>query len=108
MDRMKRIATRALAGGALLAAAVGVALAAAPKGWSQHCHGPTPGEVGVDHKVVHGGHTSASLKAAATDSWGFTVLHQWVRAHRYRGKRVRLSAFLNTADAGARRGGGAR
>jgi hypothetical protein len=36
------------------------------------------------------------------------MLQQWVRADRYRGKRVRVSAFLKTAGVGPTRRSGAR
>ena len=60
-------------------------------------------ELTRDTTTKHGGQSSGSLKA--TDRAGrFGTFTQWFSAQEYRGKRVRLSAYLKTEQVG--QGGG--
>ena len=56
-------------------------------------------EVGVDHAVAHGGKASTYIKSKphATET-SHTTIGQRIKADAYRGKRVRLSGFLKTAN----------
>jgi hypothetical protein len=56
-------------------------------------------EVGVDHAVAHGGKASTYIKSKphATETSHATI-GQRIKADAYRGKRVRLSGFLKTAN----------
>jgi len=56
-------------------------------------------EVGVDHAVAHSGKASTYIKSKphATDTSHATI-GQRIKADAYRGKRVRLSGFLKTAN----------
>ncbi|MDB4915936.1 MAG: hypothetical protein JWM95_3580 [Gemmatimonadetes bacterium] len=56
--------------------------------------------VGVERSVQHGGRASGHITARSQSSAGFGVLNQLVRADNYRGKRVRLSAYVRTRDVG--------
>ena len=54
-------------------------------------------QVGVDHSVVHSGGASAHIQSKATTSAGsYEVLSQFLRADDYRGKRLRLSGYIET------------
>ena len=56
--------------------------------------------VGVDRSVQHGGRASGHITARSLTSAGFGTLSQFLRADNYRGKRVRLSAYVRTRDVG--------
>ena len=92
----------------LIVATVQGAHAAAPKGWRQPEMGSRLAEVGIDRTVAHSGKASAFVRASATERTAFGICRQWVRAHRYRGKRLRVSAYLKTAEVGPTRRSGAR
>lgn len=57
-------------------------------------------EAGVDASVHHGGAQSAKLFFKIPYCAGFGLLMQTIRADEYRGKRVRLTGWLKTVDAG--------
>jgi hypothetical protein len=80
----------------LLAQVLGTACAQVGAGWLVHAKGGD--EVAKSRRVVHGGSWSAYVKATGGNN--SPGLLQWVRADRYRGKRVRLSAYLKTKVAG--------
>jgi hypothetical protein len=72
-----------------------------PKGWANG----TPANAhssdyvtGLDTTEKHSGEASAYIKLVAAKSEGFSTLSQGVRAENYRGKRVRLSAFVKARD----------
>lgn len=56
--------------------------------------------VGMDRSVQHAGRASGRITARSPSSAGFGALNQLVRADNYRGKRVRLSAYVRTRDVG--------
>src|ERR1043166_2632011 len=73
-----------------------------PSGWKR-----TPGGkaddylIYVDSEIKHGGQTSASIKFnCGDDQYPWASLGQPIAADDYRGKRVRLSGWLKTVDAG--------
>ena len=86
---------RKVVGGMLLALVVpGVAMAEHPQGWG----GGGPGyEFSTDEAVKHQGKASGSVKAVGEPENGFGTLTQGIRADKYRGKRVRLTAFVKSA-----------
>lgn len=91
-----------LAKTALLACClVGTAHAATPPGWFVYVsRAPsTDFEAGTESSTRTSGSTSAFLRAK-TDSSGFATLMQTIDASTYQGKRVRLSGYLRTKDAG--------
>jgi len=75
----------------------GVTIVDGLPGWWHAGSNPTAFEVAVDRRVTHGGRASARLRSVAPVPAGFGSLLQVASASRYRGKRVRLSAWLKTA-----------
>ncbi len=72
-----------------------------PAGWKASGLTPQDYEMFSDTTVRNGGKASASLKAkesATKKSW--STLCQLIAPDEYRGKRVRLSGYLKSADAG--------
>jgi hypothetical protein len=72
-----------------------------PAGWKATGLTPQYYEMFADSTVRYGGKAGASLKAkesAAKKSW--STLGQGIEPDEYRGKRVRLSGYLKSADAG--------
>jgi hypothetical protein len=70
----------------------------APKGWIQAGANPGDYEMSVD---PHGGRTGAAcayIKAKTPDSRTFGTLMQTFDAAEYKGKRLRLSAWVRSAD----------
>lgn len=72
------------------------------KHWGKTANGgetPNPYyEVGIDRTVQRNGIAAAYLKASVPQPQGYGVLRQDFSAKAYRGKRVRLSAYLKTKD----------
>jgi hypothetical protein len=69
---------------------------AAPAGWFLAGGAPTAYEVGKDAKVKHGGASSAYLKSTKDPEGDFGTLMQTVSAKKFRGKRLRFSAWVKT------------
>jgi RNA polymerase sigma factor (sigma-70 family) len=69
-----------------------------PKGWFGGSAKQDEYESGLDRKVVHGGKASAYVRMKDVGDADFGTLGQAFRADDYRGKRVRLSAWLKTRD----------
>jgi hypothetical protein len=80
---------------AVLAASALLATAAAPPGWLLAGNKPDNYETGVDRQAIYNKLPSAFLKAKA-DEEGFGTLMQQFSADQYRGKRLRLSAFVKS------------
>ncbi len=76
----------------LLAAAP--AAAAPPEGWIAAGMAPRDYDMGIDRTVLHEGKKSAFLRAKTERPAGFGTLMQMFKADQYRGKRVRLTAFV--------------
>jgi hypothetical protein len=75
--------------------------ASVPMGWKARGLTPQDYEMFADSTVHYGGKASATLKAkesATKKSWG--TLLQGIWPDEYRGKRVRLSGYLKSVDAG--------
>lgn len=84
---------------ACLAFGLGTAIAGeTPKGWFPAGSHPKDYEMSVDPKVTHAGKASASIKCIATKPEGFGTLMQSFLPDTYRGKRVRMSGFVRSAD----------
>ncbi|MFJ8530825.1 helix-turn-helix transcriptional regulator [Bacillus sp. NPDC094106] len=68
-----------------------------PKGWVLSGSHPGEYEMGIDYETVHQGKTSAYIKAKEdVTHGGFTTLMQMFKADKYRGKRLRLTAFIKS------------
>jgi hypothetical protein len=52
--------------------------------------------MGTDSGILHGGTASGSIRSAAEKAAGFAALLQTCAADRYRGQRLRMSAFVRT------------
>jgi hypothetical protein len=105
---MTRTTTRFLISLLILVTLLGNTYAAPPKGWLQPEIGSQGVEVTVDRSVFHDGKASVSLRATASEGRAFGICSQWIRADRYRGRRVRLSGYLKTQGVGPTRHSGAR
>lgn len=67
------------------------------KGWVLSGSHPGEYEMGIDYETVHQGKTSAYIKAKEdVTHGGFTTLMQMFKADKYRGKRLRLTAFIKS------------
>jgi RNA polymerase sigma factor (sigma-70 family) len=71
-------------------------VAGRPKGWFGGCAKIDEYEVGLDRKEKHGGKASAFVRLKNVEETDFGTLGQTFKADDYRGKRVRLSAWLKT------------
>ena len=85
----------------LLGALVLPVQAEPPKDWAIAGDAPNDYEFGVANGDAHEGARSAYIKAKLSNSSGFGTLMQTISATKYLGKRVRLSAFLRTDNAGS-------
>jgi len=65
-----------------------------PPGWQGAVGSPVAYEIGLDHIDRHSGHSSAYIAGPRFITPDFGILSQPVRADNYRGKRVRLSAWV--------------
>jgi hypothetical protein len=86
---------RALAIGLLMAPTL--AAAAVPQGWIHAGNDPKSYETATDAAVTHGGKKSGRL-ASIAEPKGFGTLMQEFAADDYRGKRLRLSAWIKVSD----------
>ena len=75
-----------------------LAYAEVPHGW--FANGSALGDytVATDKVVTYQGHPSVSISAKKPDSTGFAGIMQSISANDYKGRRVRLSAYLRTRD----------
>ena len=70
-----------------------------PPGWAARFSFDSAGyNVGIDSMVVHGGSRSAYIQFRGFEPQGWATVMQTFRADEYRGKRVRLSAFVKTEN----------
>ncbi|MFD0960821.1 helix-turn-helix domain-containing protein [Paenibacillus chungangensis] len=68
-------------------------------GWLLSGSDPSRYEMGTDRQHVHMGQVSGYLKSlSATTAEQFATMMQQFRADKYRGERVKLSAFIRTED----------
>lgn len=100
---MHRTTTRIVITFIVSAVTLGAASAAAPRGWELRTPPqPITAETGLDRTVFHGGKVSGYLKVTGPSAPRPDLsMRQPVRADRYRGQRVRLSAYLKTAGVSA-------
>lgn len=83
--------------GLVLLIAYALALRAdAPAGWFLAGSKPASYETGIDAEAAYNGHPSAYLKSKLLVTDGFGTLMQDIRADKYAGKRLRLSAFARS------------
>lgn len=71
----------------------------APQGWFRAGDHPLNYEMIVDTAVKHSGKAGAHLKFTAGKAAGFGTLMQIFKADNYRGKRLRMSAWMRTENA---------
>jgi hypothetical protein len=69
-----------------------------PRGWFANGSALGDYNVATDNAVTYQGHPSVSINAKKPDSTGFAGFMQSISANDYKGKRVRLSAYLRTRD----------
>jgi hypothetical protein len=84
--------------GVALAACVFVAHANVPRSWFIAGSKPQEFEAGVDAAHTYQGQASAFLKSKPSNVDGFGTLMQSIQAEQYKGKRVRLSGFVNSQE----------
>jgi hypothetical protein len=72
-----------------------------PEGWSAAESAPDQYRVGIDRNFAHGGRQSLFIRSGARAPAGIAVVYQTFAAVPYRGKRVRLSAFLASTEISA-------
>ena len=70
-----------------------------PAGWYKAGSQRDAYDIGIDNALVHGGRGSGYIKSAAAEDGKFGTLMQNIKADQYRGKNVRLSAFMKTSGA---------
>ncbi|WP_240377046.1 helix-turn-helix domain-containing protein [Bacillus piscicola] len=70
----------------------------APSGWIMTGESPFDYETGLDNGMVHSGNYSAYLKSKNEKAKGFATLMQQIKSDKYRGERVRFSAFVKSTD----------
>ncbi|HEX4950440.1 MAG TPA: hypothetical protein VFZ34_27490 [Blastocatellia bacterium] len=71
-----------------------------PAGWTRGGNALLNYQITVDEAVKHGGKASAQIQFTGTAANGFVSLTHTCSAEAYRGKRVRLSAWVKTAAVG--------
>jgi hypothetical protein len=96
--RMKVVAALGAVAVALTSISVGDANAQEPpKGWIQAGQNPSDYETAVDAKGGRNGGACAYIKAKTTAAQTFGTLMQTFEAGEYKGKRLRLSAWVKSA-----------
>ncbi len=78
----------------LLAGNIGKAHADQPTGWGGGGEGY---ELSRDDTEKHAGKASGCVRSTGDSADGFGALTQWFRADAYRGKRLRMTAYVKTA-----------
>ena len=69
-----------------------------PSGWLYAGVNATTYVLGLDHQTVHGGHAALAILGSDTSQARFRGIVQSIKADDYRGKRVRLSAWVRQTD----------
>jgi hypothetical protein len=77
----------------VLAGDIGKVYADQPTGWGGGGEGY---ELSRDDTEKHAGKASGCVRSTGDGADGFGTLTQWFRADRYRGKRLRMSAYVKT------------
>jgi len=65
-----------------------------PSGWSPVGLNSASYTVGIDHRTVHGGSAALTITGTDTSRVRFSGVGQFLRADTYRGKRIRLRAWV--------------
>ncbi len=86
-------------GGLALGSRVGFSAGTLPKGWFAAGSDPQNYEMSVDTSVKHNGRAGAHIKSIGEKPEGFGTLMQIFKADSYRGKRVRMSAWMKSENA---------
>jgi hypothetical protein len=76
----------------------GAVSANAPKGWKLKGSAANSYTTGLDKKIKHSGAASGFLASKANWKKGFGTLLQGIQATHYKGKRIRLSAWIKTTN----------
>ena len=92
----KVIGALMLIGVLLVSGNLGNVHAAFPAGWGGG--GGTDYELGVDGTVKHGGNASGFIKSTATEPTWYGAFTQAIKADDFRGKRLRLTAYVKSKD----------
>jgi hypothetical protein len=82
----------------LFAPARATAAGELPAGWNRGGWNPTVFEIRADREVVHKGRASGAIFARSGEQGDWATMVQTIRADRFRGRRLRLSAFLRSED----------
>jgi hypothetical protein len=93
--RSKAIRILLVTGVLLASGNIGRVHADFPTGWGG---GGTDYELRVDRTVKYGGKASGSIKSAATAPTWYGAFTQAFRADRFRGKRLRMTAYVKSKD----------
>jgi hypothetical protein len=72
--------------------------ASPPKGWLLAGSKPAEYDSGLDKSVRHSGAASAFLASRVTSSSGFGTVMQMFKADAYRGKRLKMTAFVKSEN----------
>jgi hypothetical protein len=67
-----------------------------PRGWFRAGSHPNDYEMSVDRSVAHSGKASACLKSIGPKPAGFGTLMQTFKAEMFRGKRVRMTGYVQS------------
>jgi hypothetical protein len=97
--RFSTAMTLTFLGIAVFAILTGFAADGLPTGWLKAGSHPQNYEMVTDTAVKHGGKAGAHIKFIGANAEGFGTLMQMCKADDYRGKRVRMSAWMKTEDA---------
>jgi hypothetical protein len=81
--------------------ALQAAAAPLPSDWELRGHHIANYAAGIDRAVAHSGAASAYIRAVSKNPIGFRTMMQSINATPFRGKRIRLSGFVKTAEANA-------
>lgn len=65
-------------------------------GWELHGSDPEDYSIGTDNITLHGGTASGSIRSIRKDVTGFGTMMQSFDASIYRGKRLRMTAYVTT------------
>jgi hypothetical protein len=77
----------------LITGNIGSARAGQPKGWGGGGEGY---ELSRDDTEKHAGKASGCVRSTGESAGGFGTLTQWFRADKYKGKRLRMTAYVKT------------
>jgi erythromycin esterase len=72
-----------------------------PKGWIKAGTHPQNYEIALDAAVKHGDKAAAYIKGVSAGADGFCTLMQLFKANDFHGKRLRMSAWMRTENAGS-------